>query len=263
MDNNIQYLSPITTDDTLPISLNISNQDGGLFLQYRDETNNLVIVDCSANRDFSAPMSVLDSLLRERDWNLYPRLVLDKKNKLGMIFDNQDKAVPDITGSEIVPFSERFYKTTPELEDLFRNLELMENLDFITNIKESYEDLILQKNRVDEEETNLFLPVLERISSYYINTINTSTLVYSDQEGNLHVPHVSLQIAYTKNQQIGGLDIDIIPFRPNNSSYEENNSIYELEDVVVEVLEGTIRVFPNNGEVTECVIQGCEVAYEY
>ena len=197
----------------------------------------------------------LDSLLRERDWNVTTRLFL-KDSKICMSKREQyDSCIPDMS-----------------LEDSYFELEENYDLESGSEINRLYNKYVKFDNTYNKSfkiirnaqkkllgDTNNS----EILNSDYTNTINLNSLI--SEKNNKSSLVAILDISYCNSSNLVTSERLLIkPFDIDNNNIEKIDSIEYTKDkqVLVESLDGVIRVFPLSEDIKECIILSCTIIYE-
>lgn len=72
---------------------------------------------------------------------------------------------------------------------------------------------------------------------------------------------VDLSVKYSKGSELYGQDLTFEAFSYNDSDVSRVDFVSTLGDVVVEYVDGIVRVIPDSKDVTECIISNCVITY--
>jgi hypothetical protein len=156
----------------------------------------------------------------------------------------QDKVV--ISPEQVTNFTENYYKGV---------LKMKEN-DGIT---------LYSSSKVVVDFLNNSITVDLIADDEYTNTISLVNVEKKLAKKNLSAK-IDLTVNYTKNGELFGQDLTFEAFRysgaSNNIVANRNNFIsYVNNEVVVEYIDGIIRVIPDSSNIDECIINNCVLTY--
>lgn len=72
---------------------------------------------------------------------------------------------------------------------------------------------------------------------------------------------VDLSVMYAKDLTVSARDLTFEAFSYDDTTLVRRDFISKLDDIVVEYVDGIIRVLPKDKGVTECIISNCIVTY--
>ncbi len=211
------------------------------------------IINEAINRTSIARNDHLDSFLRERDWNITTRLFLDNTGEICMSTkDYYDSDIPNMSGeTKKIGLEER---TNLEIESRINYL-YRKALDFDSSLYSTYNHVLGLLN------SNCFENII--LENDYTNIINFNRLFGESQSSKILLARVVVSYTYDKIQT--NKEFLIIPFKRDSSGKEEKEN-YNIttpdNKVLLEILDGVLRIFPLTDEVEECIITSCSIFYD-
>lgn len=196
----------------------------------------------------------LDSLLRERDWNITTRLFL-KGSKICMSKrEKYDSCTPDMSSEDSYFELEENYdlESYNEIKRYYNKYVKIDNL-----YNKSFSIIRKAQKKLLGDTNNSEILDLD-----YTNTINLNSLINENDKQSLVA---ILDISYCNSSNlITSERILIKPFDRKNDDLEKTYSIEYTRDkqVLIESLDGMIRVFPLSEDIKECIILSCTIVYE-
>lgn len=118
------------------------------------------------------------------------------------------------------------------------------------------------KKVIDILEGNDLINLVEYNSDIYTNTIDLSTILNERVCNNETSVKVDLSVQYSKNSTIYNQDITFEGFSIKDDKLVSQNFSQKINnEVVVEYLNGIVRVIPITSDILECIISNCTVIY--
>lgn len=250
--------------------------DGGLFINNNGNlsysTNEgLVVVDELGSNDRPIYLSELFNKLNDRRWNNVIRKFVDSEGRL--YFEPVD-LLSNMTEDDIIDFDSGIYKK-PE------DKELVEISDAGIPLKQ-IDTIIKYYNEIEAmNETGITLYNSSKIVIDFINNSVSLDLLGKDEYTNTislvgiekkqSRPGVSakidLTISYTKDEVVykEDLNFEALNYIEEDSlpKLQRNNFISQVGngEILVEYIDGIIRVIPASDLVDECIISNCIMTY--
>lgn len=118
------------------------------------------------------------------------------------------------------------------------------------------------KNRIDIVDNVITIIALDsEKSSTYTNTFDLTDLLNHSNIKNLS-SKVDVTYFYSIDNNIYGGDITFNSFEINeNNELVKNNLIFDKNHVIIEYINGVIKIYPNNKNVSECVLNDIVITY--
>lgn len=227
-----------------------------------------------------------------KDWLNPKRIFIVEDKKIGKDFDirklikNTKQALPIYT---VIPPIEKEQEkesillTTPnDLTDYeFNKLWdlIFDNIEDGDNIKKQIEDMAINgefylydtsKETYDLLNSSNTVTLIEVGSDIYTNSLDIKPILFNTVIDNNTTAKIDLSIQYSKvgdNSTIYSSDttfngFSIITSSNNNTSIKFNDVFQTInDDVVIEFVDGIIRLFPKNENILECIISNCTITY--
>lgn len=222
-------------------------------------------------------MSELSERLRKRDWNITERKYIfseesDRNEELFLKISQTSEAVDyidikkDVSESGTVLGVQVSYSSLSLPEDIVKTFE-KEYSEILSNMDKNEIYLYnTSKNIVDILEGSVIIDVIQYNSDIYTGTVNLGQFIrkaaYPGISGK-----VDLGIQYsTKNGSIRNYSTTFEGFKytknGKGTELKLSNIIDEVEeDVVIEYIDGTIKVVPVSQDIYECIISNCTLTY--
>lgn len=263
------YLGVITDEsgtekeeNVLALNTDIENYP---YLEYR-KNDSWIPVNNKGTLERMAKFDDLYTSLYERDWNIGYRLFLGDYNKLYMMTGKYDAAVPEISKKEP---GFLMSNDTSGLQDFEKVYRMLMKVKSMTDSKEIdlgtdyYRYLVSTRDLIDQSSVVDLYSYSEN-STEYGNILNLNELLQKSgdkyQAGNYTI---RLVLMYVKSgSRMSGTSI-FNPFVINN----EGDIVYDNfqtkinNDVTLEVTDGCVRIFPEDPNVSECIIYHCYLNY--
>lgn len=280
MTSEYKYLEIITTKSkTIPregvLAINDDIQ-GNPFLEiYQD--GEWQIIDNFKDEFSAAKLEDLYTTMYERDWMVGGRLYVKDEDELYMTLEPFDNYLPTLT-RDLPKFSitETVDRDSSiEFEMLYSRLlkvrfKVMDK-DIIINDREIdlgldyYHWIVSTRNLIDKSSV-IDLYSYSENSTDYGNIINLNSLLHKIGDRiKLGGYTIKLVVAYVKSGERKSGSLLFEPYHVDENGktvYHNFQGPVNNDDVIIEVKGGCVRVFPNNQDVTECIIYQCYVVYE-
>lgn len=234
----MDFLNIITTRSNTEssensIAINTDIQGDPILEYYKDRE--WVPLDNIKTINRMARLDDLYTQLRSRDWGIGPRFS-EEYGDLYIHTDLHDSPIPVL--SKGIRISEHI--TSDELTE-----NMNKEIDIYYNSLVSARDFLEGSSVVD----------LWEYPTEYGGTLNLSTLKHADQS-----PIIRLGVSWI----VGGMrKTENLTFTPwkEKVGWLDFQSPLGGDEILVEFLDGRIRVFPGKPEVTECIIHHCSAIY--
>lgn len=253
------------------------------YLAYIDSKNNVEIrVGIGKlNKDRSIYCSELLKKVKNSDWFRHKRLVVD-----GALDDFDIK----LLSSDIKSPQPEYYIIESDLGDLvpintpdelgvfeFNNIwgSIFNDINpdlaaqwetQINDMLESNEIYLYNSSKgiINILESSREVNLVENKSDIYTDTLDLRSIFFGETLSEDIKNKIDLSIQYTilGDKKIYSTDICFSGFFFKNSKLVSNDFIRKInEDIIVEYLNGIIRVIPNSDKVLECIINNCTITY--
>ena len=118
------------------------------------------------------------------------------------------------------------------------------------------------RNQVDIVENSKTIIAIDSSStSIYTNTIDLNDLVNHAIIPGL-TAKVDVTFMYSTDNFIGGGDITFTAFKYNeNSELVKDNLIFDRGKVIIEYINGIVRIFPMSNDINECILSDVVITY--
>lgn len=263
------YISEAKTDDA--------------YLAYIDSKNNVEIrVGIGKlNKDRSIYCSELLKKIKKSNWFLHKRLVIDgalDKFDIKLLPDESkfpqpiyymiDSGLKDLqqvnTSDDLDIFEFNniwgsiFNKINPELATQWETQ--------INNMLESNEIYLYNSSKgiINILESSKEVNLMENSSDIYTDTLDLRSIFFGEtlNENIKNKVDLSIQYSILGDDKIYSTDVCFNGFSFKDSKLVSNDFIKKInEEVIIEYLNGIIRVIPNSDKVLECIINSCIVTY--
>lgn len=118
------------------------------------------------------------------------------------------------------------------------------------------------KNQTDIVESSKSIIAIDSSST----SIYTSTLDLNDLLNHAIIPGLTAKVdvtfMYSTNSFIGGGDLTFPAFRINDDNeLMKENTVFDKGKVIIEYINGIIRIFPASDDVNECILSDVVITY--
>lgn len=189
-----------------------------------------------------------------------------KINPLELYYDGDDGSVGSI--SLVTSPKVTYYKFNKLWEQAFN---VIEDQDRRKSIKTQIENMATSgeiylynssKKVIDILEGSDLINLIEYNSDIYTNTVDISAVLSKRVCNNDTSVKVDLSVQYSKNSVIYNQDITFEGFSIEEDKLISQNFSQEINnEVIVEYLNGIVRVIPISQDIIECIISNCTVIY--
>jgi len=254
-------------------NLDFINNSGSLSIENFVLSNDSVPVNNLSSNERPIFMSEFAQRLVSRGWNIPIRRKVSTSGSstdLSIVpgfCDNPNIADIDVTkgvykveaGSGVQLGSNRIIpqeQITRFTENYYKEVLKMKENDGIT---------LYSSSKVVVDFLNNSITVDLIADDEYTNTISLVSVENKLAKNNLSAK-VDLTVSYTKNGELFGQDLTFEAFKyssvnDNIVSDRKNFISYINNEVVVEYMDGIIRVIPESNSIDECIINNCVLTY--
>lgn len=215
------------------------------------------IVDHLNSNERPLLLSELVMRMSNRNWG-YPIIKTCNENQFSgyygeMSFGESNKyfPIPEIKNPQFPVCSDYPSSDQSDLEKIYRDVLAMKEIEGITFYSSS-------KVTVDFLNSSITLNLLE--DGDYTNTISLINI-----EKKLNTSGISCKVDLTVKYVKNGIycrDLTFKAFEIKEGSVERDDFISSLDgDIMIEYIDGIIRVIPEIQEVGECIISNCILTY--
>ena len=222
-------------DGTIAIN---AGDSGNPILEYY-ESGEWVPLDNFSNINRAARLDDLYTQLYYRNWGIGPRLS-ERSGNLYLHTELQDSHIPKLSGG--IKISE--YLTSDELTD-----DMIKEIDIYYDSLVSARDFLEGSSVVD----------LWEYPMEYGGALNLTTLPSKEQ-----TPIIRLGVSWVFGGVRKSENFTFTPWSLEEGEirWSEFQNYMGDNEVIVEIHDGCIRVFPNDPNVTECIIHHCSATYD-
>lgn len=267
-----KYLGVITSesdtekkDGCLAINTNITNCP---FLEY-SENDSWITVDNYEDLERMARFEDLYTSLYEREWGIGGRLYVNSQKELYMTTSKYDSPIPTIksTDKKFLISAESSSEYEEEFEKLYITLMKVKSMTDIKEIdlgNDYYRYLVSTRNLIDQSSI-IDLYSYSEDSTDYGNILNLNELLQKKDKIRYQKEDytIKLEIMYVKSgsRMSGTYIFDPFVFDTDGNLINNNFQSKINDQVTIEVKNGCIRVFPEDPEISECIIYHCCLIY--
>lgn len=255
----------------------ISNiNDGGLFinnnnnLSYIDSNGKIVVIDELDSNDRPIYLSELFNKLNSRRWNNVVRRFIDENTGEFLTECETSGVYEEPEGDDVVDFSTGIYSKS-ESTVLFNNSsptvsDINRILEYYNKIKNMNETGITLYNSskivIDFLNNSISLDLLGK--DEYTNTISLVGIEKKQARAGISAK-IDLTVSYTIDSATykEDLSFEALEYVEENSLpvLKRINFISQVGEVLIEYIDGIIRVIPASNNVDECIISNCIMTY--
>lgn len=221
------------------------------------------VIDHLSSNDRPLLLSELDMRMENRRWG-YPFIKCVQETSEGSVYgghiptklnfgdNNMFFPLPIIDKSDYSVCSDITSSTTfASIETLYKNMLIMKESDGVTFYSSS-------KIIVDFLNSSIALDLINE--DEYTNTISLINV-----EKKLNLPDISCKVDLTIKYVKDGIycrDLTFKAFKLLNEGLVRDDFVSSLDgDVIVEYVDGIVRVVPEVPEISECIISNCILTY--
>jgi hypothetical protein len=236
---------------------------GGLFIDsfgniaYYDSENNKQQVANNTSIDRPLYLSEIFNELNNRRWGIVPRRYASG-NRLRV------SPLSDLNGNDdSIDFETGVYSISkaPPVEDFEINYEsrLSSIYNNVISMKEKEGVTLYNSSKIVVDLVNSSIAINMLRGDEYTNTLSFIGI----EKKQAKTAKVDLTVSFTKDSQVYTEDLSFKAFEYVNDNLIRENFISNINDtdVLVEYLDGIIRVIPQSSDVDECIITNCIMTY--